>query len=103
MQVSNSSTGGIQVGNATILSADLGAVNGVVHIVNTFPLLNAAFNTSMIAALEAAGDFGPFSESKVRKACCAAAVLLAMPWWGPEGGGRDRPGGGGGVRGVMLW
>ena len=64
MQVGNSLSG-IQIGNATIVSADVAAANGVVHLVNKFPLLNAAFNSSMIAALEAAGDFGPFNESKV--------------------------------------
>ena len=65
LQVGSSLSGSIQVGNATIVSADIGAVNGVVHTVDSFPLLNAAFNTSMVAALEAAGDFGPFNESKV--------------------------------------
>ena len=74
MQVDNSSSSSIQIGNATIISADIGAVNAVVHVVDKFPLLNAAFNTSMVADLEAAGDFGPFSESKVLRS--ASVPLL---------------------------
>ena len=71
----HSSNGNIQIGNATILSADVPAANGVVHIVDTFPLLNAAFNTCMVADLEAAGDFGPFNQTKVRAK--AARVLCS--------------------------
>ena len=67
MQVGDTSGGNFQIGNATIVSADIGAINGVVHVVDNFPLLNAAFNTSMVTALEAAGDFGPFNEAKVMR------------------------------------
>ena len=86
LQVGSSSSGSIQIGNATVVSADIGAVNGVVHIVDKFPLLNAALNTSIIAALEAAGDFGPFNAFKVMG--LASLHLLqprAQPWVGSDG------------------
>ena len=96
LQVGNSSNGSIQIGNATIVSADIGAVNGVVHVVDKFPLLNAAFNTSMVAALEAAGDFGPFNDSKVIE---LASLVLLQPRAQPE---RSRGEGGMVLEGVSL-
>jgi len=55
----------LQVGNSTILQQNAQATNGVLHLIDSFPLHNAAFNTSMIALLEMAGDFGPFNDSQV--------------------------------------
>ena len=65
MQIGRSTNGNVQVGNATVVSADVAALNGALQILDTFSLQNVAFNTSMVAALEAAGDFGPFNQSKV--------------------------------------
>jgi len=56
----------LQVGNSTILQQNVQATNGVLHLIDSFPLHNAAFNTSMIASLEMAGDFGPFNDTQVR-------------------------------------
>ena len=55
----------MQVANASVLTADMQATNGVLHLLGTFPLTNAAFNTTMITSLEAAGDFGPFTDPQV--------------------------------------
>ncbi len=60
------SLGSLQIGNSTVLQQNVQATNGVLHLIDSFPLHNAAFNTSMIASLELAGDFGPFNESQVR-------------------------------------
>lgn len=64
VQVSRAS-GTLQIGNSSVLQADVQAANGVLHLIDSFPLINAAYNTSMIASLEAAGDFGPFNDSQV--------------------------------------
>lgn len=83
LQVGRNPSGTLVVGNATIIAADVGAANGVVHVMNRFPLLNAAFNTTMVAALEAAGDFGPFDEAKVSSLasffCCTTAGVWGEP------------------------
>lgn len=78
MQVGQDSDGNVVIGNATIIAANVGAANGVVHVVDKFPLVNAAVNTSIVAALETAGDFGPFDEAKV--ANLAPFLLLHTSW-----------------------
>ena len=67
----------MQVGNSTVIQQNVNASNGVLHLIDSFPLSNAAFNTSMIASLEAAGDFGPFNESQVLWLIyCVASVQI---------------------------
>ena len=80
MQVGRDSNGNVVIGNATIIATNVAAANGVVHVIDRFPLDNAAFNTTMVAALEAAGDFGPFDEAKVTSP--ASFLLLQQLGWG---------------------
>ena len=65
LQTSSGIGGLLQVGNASVLEADVQASNGVLQLLGTFPITNAAFNTSMVASLETAGNFGPFNSSQV--------------------------------------
>lgn len=65
MQFSQSSSTIVEVGNATIGLANLEASNGILHVIQSFPCTDTAFNNTMIATLELAGDFGPFSDAKV--------------------------------------
>ena len=80
MQVGRDSNGNVVIGNATIIATNVAAANGVVHVIDRFPLDNAAFNTTMVAALEAAGDFGPFDEAKVTSP--ASFLVMQQLGWG---------------------
>ena len=65
LQFSQTSSTIIQVGNATLTQSDLEASNGVIHVIQNFPCTDTAFNNTMMATLELAGDFGPFNDAKV--------------------------------------
>lgn len=78
MQIGQDSDGNVVIGNATIIATNVGAANGVIHVIDKFPLVNAAVNTSMVAALETAGDFGPFDDAKVTS---LASFLLYYSSW----------------------
>lgn len=73
-------SGSLQVGNSTILQQNVQATNGVLHLIDSFPLHNAAFNTSMIASLELSGDFGPFNESQ-RQVMVSNITSVLIPFY----------------------
>lgn len=66
LQFSQGSNIAIQIGNTTIGTSDVEASNGVLHTIQSFPCADSAFNNTLIAALELAGDVGPFSDAKVQ-------------------------------------
>lgn len=70
----------IQVGNATLTQSDLAASNGVIHVIQNFPCTDTAFNNTMMATLELAGDFGPFDDAKVGRCICMHQQLAYRHW-----------------------
>ncbi|KAL3138617.1 hypothetical protein ABBQ32_006381 [Trebouxia sp. C0010 RCD-2024] len=80
LQIGQDSDGNVVIGNATIIATNVGAANGVIHVIDKFPLVNAAVNTSMVAALETAGDFGPFDDAK-RSIVATNITQVLIPYY----------------------
>jgi hypothetical protein len=71
--------GTVLVGAARVLSPNIPAANGLLHVIGGVLTGDMAINSTSVAVAARMGDFGPFNKTKVGRALHACASIGCVP------------------------